>query len=485
MVASKEGSGDILLNRVRSGLDLTRPQKIRLVFFLSLPAIMAQMSTIVMDYIDACMVGSLGANASAAVGLVASCIWLIGSLCGSVASGFSVQVAHLVGATDNLSARSVLRQSLSVTLAFGALLALVGCVISPYLPVWLGGSAEIVEDAATYFFIFCLALPVLQVNWLCGAMLRCSGNMRVPALLNVLMCVLDVIFNFFLIFPTRPVVLFGHQLLLPGAGLGVTGAALGTALAESVVALLMFYALCCRSSVMRLNHEKGRFKPTASVVGKAARIGLPIGIEHFVMCSAHVASTVIIAPLGPAAIAANSFGIIIESLCYMPGYGIGDAATTLIGQSLGAKRKDLCGSFARLSVALGIAVMSVLAVVMYIFVPDLMVLMTPDALVRQLTVGALRIEAFAEPMFAASIVAYGVFVGAGDTLFPCALNLASIWLVRIPLAVWLVGSMGLSGFWLAMCIELCFRGALFLVRMLFGNWMKAAHKLAAHPGMDS
>lgn len=479
MTARNTSVGDTLLDRVRTGLELTRAQKVQLVFHLSLPAIMAQLSTIVMDYIDACMVGSMGANASAAIGLVASCIWLVGSLCGAVASGFSVQVAHLVGATDNFSARSVLRQSLVVTLGVGVALALVGCAISPYLPGWLGGSAEIVEDAATYFFIFCLALPVLQVNWLCSAMLRCSGDMRVPSILNVLMCVLDVVFNFFLIFPSRSVSLFGQSFTLPGAGLGVTGAALGTVLAEVVVALLMFYALCSRSEVMRLNHEKGNFRPTSSVVKRAVHIGMPIGIEHFVMCSAHVASTVVIAPLGPAAIAANAFGIIIESLCYMPGYGIGDAATTLIGQSLGAKRKELCGSFARLSVALGIVVMSVLAVVMYVFVPDLMVLMSPDEVVRQLTVDALRIEAFAEPMFAASIVAYGVFVGAGDTFFPCTLNLASIWVIRIPLAVWLVGVMGLSGFWLAMCIELCLRGVLFLLRMFFGNWMGAAHKVAA------
>lgn len=476
-MAGYDSTGDSLLDRVRTGLELTRAQKVRLVFSLSLPAIMAQISTIVMDYIDASMVGSMGANASASIGLISTSIWLIGGLCGSVASGFSVQVAHLVGATNNSSARSVLRQSLVTTLLFGTVLAVLGCLVSPYLPVWLGGGDDIVKDASTYFFIFCLALPVLQVNWLCSAMLRCSGNMRVPSLLNVLMCVLDVVFNFFFIFPVRQVDILGLQFSLPGAGLGVTGAALGTVLAEVVVAFLMFYALCFRSNVMRLNQEEGSFKPTSAVLGKAVHIGLPIGVEHFVMCSAHVASTVIIAPLGPAAIAANAFGIIIESLCYMPGYGIGDAATTLIGQSLGAKRKELCNSFARLSVALGIIVMSLLAVVMYVFVPELMAIMTPDGQVRQLTVDALRIEAFAEPMYAAAIVAYGVFVGAGNTVFPCVMNLASIWVVRIPLAAWLVDSMGLNGFWLAMCIELCFRGVLFLLRMFYGNWMKSAHKL--------
>lgn len=477
MADETQSVGNPLLDRVRDGLALSRAQKVQLVFQLSLPAIMAQLSTIIMDYIDVSMVGSLGANASASIGLVSTSIWLICGLCGSVASGFSVQVAHLVGGNDNVKARSVLRQSIVTTLCFGVLMAVVGCSISPFLPGWLGGDASIIDDASSYVFIFCLALPLLQLNWLCSAMLRCSGNMRVPSILNVLMCVLDVLLNFIFIFPTRTVTLFGAEFTAPGFGLGVSGAAVGSVLAEAIVALLMCYFLCCRSNVMSLSHEKGKFTPTAPVLKKALHVGLPIGVEHFVMCSAHVASSVIIAPLGPAAIAANAFGIVIESLCYMPGYGIGDAATTLIGQSLGAKRKDLCNSFARLSVLLGVLVMTLLAVVMYIFVPNLMAIMSPDSVVQQLTIQVLRIEAFAEPMYAASIVAYGVFVGAGDTLLPCSMNLASIWVVRIPLSFFLVKSMGLPGFWLAMCIELCFRGLIFLVRLFIGNWTKSAHKL--------
>lgn len=476
-MAEQMSGSALLLEKVKNGEALSRAQKIRLVFLLSLPAIMAEISTIVMNYIDASMVGSLGAGASAAVGLVSTSIWLIGGLCGSVTSGFSVQVAHLVGGKKEMSARNVLRQSLVTTGIFSLLLAAVGCVLSPFLPVWLGGGPSVAPDASAYFLIYCLALPLLQVNWLCGAMLRCSGNMRVPGLLNVLMCVLDVVFNFMLIFPSRTVDVLGMGVYVPGAGLGVVGAALGTVLAEAVVALLMFYALCFKSGLMRLTHEKGRFKPTRPVLSRAVKVGAPIGVEHFIMCSAHVMSTIIIAPLGEAAIAANTFGIIIESLCYMPGYGIGDAATTLIGQSLGAKRMELCNSFARLSVVLGMLVMSLLAVVMYIFVPQLMAIMSPDNTVQQLTVEALRIEAFAEPMYAASIVAYGVFVGAGDTSWPCGMNLASIWLIRIPLAFFLVPVYGLMGFWLAMCIELCCRGVIFLARLRWGNWMKSAHKL--------
>ena len=307
-------------------------------------------------------------------------------------------------------------------------------------------------------------------------MLRCSGNMRVPGLLNVLMCLLDVVFNFFLIFPTREVEWFGLSLHMPGAGLGVTGAALGTAAAEAVVAGLMMWYLIARSNDLKLKGERGSFRPTWGTVRKALHIGLPMGVEHIVICGAQIMTTVIVAPLGVFAIAANSFGITAESLCYMPGYGIADAATTLVGQSLGAGRKDLTRRFARITVGMGMAVMGVMGVILYVGAPLIMGSMTPDLEVQRLGVEALRIEAFAEPMFAAAIVAYGVFVGAGSTLVPCLMNFFSIWAVRLTLAAALAPSMGLNGVWLAMCIELCFRGLIFLIRLERGKWMKISRQ---------
>ena len=194
-----------------------------------------------------------------------------------------------------------------------------------------------------------------------------------------------------------------------------------------------------------------------------------MALEHVVFCAAQIVSTIIVAPLGAVAIAANTIGIVVESLCYMPGYGIGDAATTLIGQSYGARRGDLIRGFSVLTVGMGMAVMTGLGVVMYAAAPELMSMMTPDVAVQAEGTIALRIEAFAEPMYAASIVAYGVFMGLGDTLVPCIMNLGSIWLVRIPLAALLARTMGLRGVWLAMCIELTVRGIIFLVRLWCKN----------------
>lgn len=461
-----------LLALIRDGKPMTLGQQLHLAALLSVPAIIAQLSSIVMQYIDAAMVGHLGADASAAIGLVSTSTWLFSGTCVAAATGFSVQVAHKVGAGDLEGARAVLRQALVATLSFSIIVALTGAAVSGPLPEWLGGDAGIRRESSLYFLIFSLFIPALQMNFLAGSMLRCSGNMHVPSLLGVTMCVLDVIFNFLLIFPTRDFHAAGFSFTMPGAGLGVEGAALGTAGAEAVAAAVLLWYLFTRSKELRLIGEKRSFLPQGATLRKALRIGLPMGIEHAVICGAQIMTTVIVAPLGVFAIAANSFAITAESLCYMPGYGIADAATTLVGHSIGAGRRELTRSFARITVFMGMVIMGFMGVLMYVFAPQIIGLMTPVGPIRELGVMALRIEAFAEPMFAASIVAYGVFVGAADMLVPCLMNLFSIWAVRLSLAAMLAPSMGLKGVWIAMCVELCFRGLIFLVRLKRERWMK-------------
>ncbi len=469
---ARTDKANTLLALIREGKPMTLGQQLRLTVQLSIPAVIAQLSSIVMQYIDAAMVGSLGAEEAASIGLISTTTWLFWGLCVAAATGFSVQVAHKIGAGDMHGARTVLRQALTATVVFSLLLAAAGVAISGALPGWLGGDKSIHRDASLYFCIFSLFLPALQMNFLAGGMLRCSGNMQVPSVAGVAMCVLDVIFNFFLIFPSREWSVAGFSFTMPSAGLGVGGAALGTVAAEAVVAGVLLWYLLTRSEELKLSKERGSFRPKIATLKKAFRIGFPMGLEHVVICGAQIMTTVIVAPLGVFAIAANSFAITAESLCYMPGYGIADAATTLVGQSIGGRRLKLNRSFARITVLMGMGVMGVMGVLMYLFAPQIIGLMTPVEEIRELGVMALRIEAFAEPMFAASIVAYGVFVGAADTLVPCLMNFFSIWAVRLSLAALLAPSLGLKGVWIAMCVELCFRGVIFLIRLKRERWMK-------------
>lgn len=464
-------SSENLLKDMISGKSMTASQQIGLTVRLSIPAILAQISSIVMQYIDASMVGRLGANASGAIGLVSSTTWLFGGICIAVTTGFTVQIAQAVGAGEDKSARNIMKQGLIIALCISVILALIAALISTPLPSWLGGEAAIQKMASQYFLVYMLGLPALQMNSIAGGMHQSSGNMRLPGILNVMCCVMDVIFNLFFIFPTRSVQINSITFTMPGLGLGVAGAALGTITAEAVTCAIMVTALLWKNKNLHLRKgEHLRFH--RDILVKAVKIGVPVGLEQMVMCSAYVMSTKIVSPLGTIAIAANSFAVTAESFCYMPGYGVQAASTTLVGQCVGAGQKQLSRRMAWITMGLGVSVMTIGGVLMYIAAPSMIGVLTPNEEIRNLGAAVLRIEAFAEPFYAASIVASGALRGAGDTLVPSCMNFASMWCVRIPLAAILAPRVGLYGVWIAMCVELCFRGILFTTRLKRERWMR-------------
>lgn len=453
------------LEQIRTGHEISRKNQLMLIVQLSIPAILAQLTTILMEYIDAAMVGSLGEKQSAAIGLVSTSTWLLSGLSYAFSAGFTVQVAHMIGAGRDKDARRLAKSGLFLSVLFGALMMLCTSWMSFDLPKWLGGEQEIWRDASLYFFIYSINMPLYQLKNMSAGMLQCSGNMKLPSAAHILMCVLDVIFNFILIFDTRFVSLFGYRFKIYGCGLGVFGAGLGTALSVVTVSLILSYYLIHSSDKLKFRSDERLLILKEDII-KAVKISIPAAVEQVIMCGAYITSTVIVATLGSISIAAHSFAITAESLCYMPGYGIGQAATTIVGQSLGAGRKKLAKILGWMSLALGMLMMTVSGVIMYIFAPFAMAILTPVVAVKELGARVLRIELFAEPLYGASIVANGIFRGAGDTKVPCILNFLSMWIVRIPLSAYLASKMGLDGVWLAMCIDLMFRGLIFIFRLL-------------------
>ena len=398
-----------------------RPQ-ISLVWRLSLPAILTQ------------------------IGLVSTSTWLLSGITYAITAGFSVQVAHHIGAKRDEDARTVVKHGLISALLISALLCALGAVISDPLPVWLGGSETIHRDASLYFLVFALELPFLQLNSLASSFLQCSGDMVTPSILTAAMCILDIIFN---------------AIFIPKYG--VLGAGIGTALACTAVCLVMLWCCCGRDKHLKLNRaDKSRFD--SSILKKALKIGLPVAAQEVATSGAMVITTMIIAPLGEIAIAANSFAVTAEGLCYMPGYGIGSAAATVVGRSVGAGEDELARRYGNICIGMGATIMGVLGLIMMFICPLLFAMLTPDPAVRELSAQVLRIELLAEPLFGASIVAAGALRGAGDTLVPSVINLATMWVVRIGLALILIKPLGLLGMWIAMAAELSTRGLLMLYR---------------------
>lgn len=459
---------DILLSRLRTGEELSGGECLGLTFRLAVPAILAQLSMCLMTFIDAAMVGRLGAGPAAAVGLVSTATWLFGSLCYASSSGFNVQVAHRCGARDYEGAKTVFRHGFVWVLLISGALALLAGLISARLPFWLGGGPDICGESGRYFLVYALFLPAFQAAVFAEGSLIACGNIKVPSIVSMVMCVLDVLFNYVFIF------------LLD---MGVAGAALGTGLSElcAAVALVVYVlrsSLELRQSAKWLNPMRRipGFKspklyftpesPAGGILMGAVGISWPLWVQNIITRGAYVAATVIVAPLGTVAIAANSFAVIAEGFCYLPGFGIQDAATTLVGQSLGANRPLLARRLSWTTIWLGVGMMAVSGALMWVFAPQMMGLLTSDPEIIALGVTCLRIEAFAEPLFGLSIVANGCCVGAGDTKAPAAINLLAIWIIRIGLSVLLVPKFGLKGYWMAMAIELSAKGVIFFFKIL-------------------
>lgn len=408
------------------------------------------------------MVGHLGEEASASIGLVGSTIWLMVNLLLATAMGFSVQVAHFIGANSLSQTRQVFRQGLACGIAVSILLTLIAIGIHQDLPYWLGGKSDIAVDSSRYFLIHGLAMPFLFLYHISGMMLKSAGNMRIPSMMAVLLCLTDIAFN---------------HLFINILGFGVMGAAIGTVLAYICVSLILFYKAAYADKLLNLRQEKEQFHWQREYLHEAYKISLPLAIQNVLLSGAQVVTTVIVASLGNIAIAAHNFANTAESLCYLPGFGIGDAATTLVGQTLGADRKDLCKSFAHMTVGLGMVVMGLMGVVTLIFAPNMMNILSSVDGIQELGTTCLRIEAFVEPFYAASIVTYRVFVGTGDTKKPVIMNVSTIWFVRLTLAYVLSKDYGLEGVWIAMAIELVLRGVLFLIRLYQGTWMRKSRPI--------
>ena len=453
--------------RMRQGETIPSRQTAQVALALSIPSILEQLVVTAMGYIDAAMVGHIGAEATASIGIVSSSTWLLHGVLVGLYTALSIQIAQYLGADRQDDARSVLRQAMLFNVILGVGAALFGLGISPFLPGWLGADPFLRANATAYFAIWSTALPFTMAMGMYASILRAAGYALTASLISVLVCVLDAIFNFFLINPTRT--LWG--ITVWGAGLGVPGAALGTALATVVGGLLALAILLLREGPLCIR-KPAPWKITRSCLRNLLWVGGPLAGERAAISLAQVVVVRIVAGLGTVAIAANSLAVNAEGLCYMAGYGIQSAAVTLIGQAVGANRKDMAKRFAWLCTLMGMGIMTLTGAGLFAFAPTLMSLFTTDAAVIALGAQVLRIEAWAEPMFGASIVASGAMQGAGDSTSCFVLNIFSMWCIRLTLAFLLAPRLGLMGVWGAMCCELSIRGLLFLIRLARGKWLE-------------
>ena len=440
------------------------------VLLLAWPAIIEQIMLTLVQYVDTAMVGSLGSGATAAVGVTSSTTWLFNGFFNAAAIGFSVQVAQHLGAGRQEDARRVTWQALRFVCAFGILMGSIAFVLSFFLPTLLGADPAIREDASLYFRIIACAMPFTLGSNMFSAIIRCSGDTRTPMILNVMINVFNVILNTLFIYSPRTVVLLGKEFFVWGAGWGVGGAAFASGLSTALVACMFLLVIFRKKSPIQISLRK-RYGFERICLVTAWKLGLPAALERSTLSIAQIVITALITGIGTVAVATNHLAVTAESISYLPASGVAVAGTTLVGQAIGAGRKDLAQRFARTVSWMGIVIMTFGGGVLFFFAPQLIQIFASDPEVIDLGSQVLRIVAFAEPLFGAAIVTSGALRGAGDSKGPFFINLATMWGVRITLSLLLVGRLGLIGVWLAMAAELCARGLIFMIRLYRGKWM--------------
>lgn len=423
------------------------------IFTLAWPTVTEQALQTIVQYADTAQVGRMGYNASAAVGLSSTTLWLVRSPLWAIAMGVLSCVSQALGAKDTERVKRVASQSVLLTLVSGVVLTVLTLAAAPFLPGWLGAEEIIYRDAAVYFAVVCTPTLFVSSSIIFAAVLRATGDTKTPMRINILMNVVNVLLNFLLI--NRPWTLRIGALALPvwGAGWGVTGAAIATASSYVVGGTLMFLA-ALRSPDLGLRGIKLRLD--RPVMHRCLEISAPIAAQRVFNELGHVMFTGIITHnLSTLAIATHTIAITAEQAFYVPGFGMQAAAATLAGYSVGAKDEEKLGQYSGAIMAIAVFLMGSMSVFLFLFPGTFMGLFTPDQEVIALGADVLRIVSVSEPFFAMLIILEGVFNGAGDTRAPFLISLATMWGVRIVCTLLCVGvfHLGLTAVWWCMVAD--------------------------------
>ena len=354
----------------------TGKPRLKTLWRLSWPAIIEQVLTTMVSYADTAMVGVLGAAGTAAVSVNAAPIWLANGLLTGVGVGYSVQVSNAIGARDDEKARRVIRQGVLAAIVVGLLGLLLYQSLAGFIPRWLGAEPEVLPQAVAYLRFYTMAMPFMAAGQIFSAILRCMGNTRAPLYFNTAANLLNIVLNFLLIYPTRPAVLFGAQITIPGAGLGAAGAAIASAAALTTAGIALLRIGTRQGDRFRVHLREG-LRPDGAIIRQAVRLGLPSAVERATINLGQIATTAVVASLGTVALAANQIAVTAEGLCYLPAYGISYAGIALVGQAVGARKKEDARAYGTLAAKLGFVVAIGTASALFLLAPPLAACSTP------------------------------------------------------------------------------------------------------------
>ena len=447
----------------------SRRAALKTIVLLAWPTVLEQILQTAVSYVDSAMVGRIGAHATAAVGATTTVNWLINSSISALSIGFLAYISRNLGAKQPENARKAASQATFVTIIVGIAFTLLALTLSHRVPVWMQAGPDIRADAARYFFILYAPMLFRTAIIMYGTCLRAAGDTRTPLYVNTIVNIINIILNFLLIYPSRSMQLFSAEFTMPGAGLGVAGAALASAIA--------FVAGGIGMTLMVFRHPllspRGlSLKPDGEILRPCLKVALPCALQRFGTSFGYVAFASMINGLGTTAIAAHSIANTAESAFYIPGYGMQTAAATLAGNCYGARDKMRMRRLSRMLILLEIILMTLSGATLFAGAEVLMGVFTRDADVIALGARVLRMVALSEPIYGVAVILEGLFQGVGDTKSTFVFNIIGMWGVRI-LGTFIMLRFfggGLTAAWGCMIAHNILLGAMLTTRYLRGRW---------------
>lgn len=440
-------------------------EMVPVIFALAGPTMLEQLLQTAVQYIDTAMVGTLGTQATAAVGATSTVNWLIGSTLHAVSVGFLAFVSRAIGAGDKDRAKQAATQAVLSVLFCGLLFTGLTLGLSAQVPVWMQVDPDIQDLAAQYFFILYAPMLFRTAMIIFGTLLRSAGDSKTPMQVGLLVNIVNVILNFLLIYPTRKI----GGILVPGAGMGVIGAAVGSAAAFTLGGICI---TICMWRHPVISPRGQALKPNWQILKPCLKIALPNGLQRFGTSLGYVAFASMINSLGGIATAAHTIANTVESAFYVPGYGMQTAAATLAGNALGEQNKQRAKDLARMIILIEFVLMLISGSLLFIFSPNMMGLFSKDIQVIALGATVLRMVAVSEPFYGVSIIIEGMMQGMGKTMLPFVFNIICMWVVRIfgTFACTQLMGMGLISAWGCMIGHNMTLFLLFLYCYLSGKW---------------
>lgn len=435
------------------------------IFALAWPTMLEQLLQTAVQYIDTAMVGSLGTQATAAVGATSTVNWLVSSTISALGIGFLSFVSQACGAGDQKKVGRASAQAVLTVLVCGLFFTALTLGLSSYVPVWMQVDPSIQNLTARYFFILYTPMLFRTATIIFGTLLRAAGDSKTPMRVGLLVNAVNVVLNFLLIYPART----WKGIPIWGAGLGVIGAALASAVSFAVGGICITLVFWKHPMVSPRGQN---LQPDREILIPCLKVALPNALQRFGTSLGYVAFASMINSIGEVATAAHTIANTVESAFYIPGYGMQTAAATLAGNALGARDNRRARNLARMIIFVEVVLMILSGSLLFVFAPQMMRLFSRDAAVILLGATVLRMVAVSEPFYGVAIIIEGMMQGMGNTLLPFIFSITGMWGIRIVgtfLCTQLLG-MGLVSAWACMIAHNMVLFGAFLVCYFTGKW---------------